>query len=119
MNITFARFVARTCLPLLPDCDEETKKKLVFTSAALDMKDPFVKDDPLPRDVVEALEWQASRTDAEICQYRETVLVQLEAAGATMWETGKCMLALCNACCVGGQLVQAYVTSGLVSACPK
>ena len=69
------------------DSDE---KKMAFTLAALYAPDPFRNTTELNRDVVSAIEWQASKTDAEIYQFREALLAGCEAAGAGMWENGVC-----------------------------
>ena len=41
-------------------------------------------------EVFEAIEWQASKTDAEIMQFRETFLKGCEDAGKLMWDCGAC-----------------------------
>ena len=66
------------------------EKKIAFTIAALDSPDPFKNTTELNGDVVSAIEWQASKTDAEIYQFREALLTGCEAAGAEMLKNGVC-----------------------------
>ena len=44
----------------------------------------------IPKDVLEALKWQAQRTPERVIQEREEFLQKLEAAGDEMWKKGLC-----------------------------
>ena len=66
------------------------EKKLAFTLDALCAPNPFKSKVSINHDVIEAIEWQASKTDAEIMQFRETFLKGCEDAGKLMWDCGAC-----------------------------
>ena len=66
------------------------EKKLAFTLDALCAPDPFKSKVSINHDVIGAIEWQASKTDAEIMQFRETFLKGCEDAGKLMWDCGAC-----------------------------
>ena len=48
----------------------------------------FMSKVSINHDVIGAIEWQASKTDAEIMQFRETFLKGCEEAGKLMWDCG-------------------------------
>ena len=60
---------------------EKHAAKLKFTLDALNADDPFAKQVELADDVLEAINWQSTRTDSEIVAYREALLSTLEQAG--------------------------------------
>ena len=66
------------------------EKKLAFTLDALCAPDPFKSKVSINHDVIRAIEWQASKTDAETMQFRETFLKGCEDAGKLMLDCGAC-----------------------------
>ena len=68
----------------------DDNQKLEFTLKALTRVDPFVASVELPKDVDEALEWQASRSPKDVMLEREKIIAEVEKAGNIMWETGRC-----------------------------
>ena len=76
-----------TCVGVFVVCNisfgrkEKHAAKLKFTLDALNADDPFAKQVELADDVLEAINWQSTRTDSEIVAYREALLSTLEQAG--------------------------------------
>ena len=68
----------------------DDNQKLEFAFKALTIDDPFAASVELPKDVEEALEWQASRSPEAVMQERESSTTEVERAGRIMWETGRC-----------------------------
>ena len=69
--------------------DGKDAHKLVFTLAALRRRDdPFLSSFVVPADVAAAIEWQSSRSAAEVMHEREKVMCEIEALGAQFWQNG-------------------------------
>ena len=68
----------------------EDREKLLFTLSAME-KDPFAIERKLPRDIQEAIEWQACRTPEAVMKEREEIMKVLEAAGkhAMHWHVSR------------------------------
>ena len=68
----------------------EDDAKINFVLNALDAEDPFKMESVIPKEVEEALAWQASKTPSEVMNEREAILSNLESAGEVMWRNGLC-----------------------------
>ena len=55
---------------------------------ALDHVDPFVATKALTPSVLEAIEWQARRTAAQVADEREQAIVEIERLGQHLWRDG-------------------------------
>ena len=65
-------------------------KKVAFALEALNAPDPFQSTVRLHQDVLDAIDWQAGKTDTEIMHFRDALLAGCEAAGGEMWKSGVC-----------------------------
>ena len=63
---------------------------MAFSLDALCAPDPFKSKVVANHDVIDASDWQASKIDAEIVQFRGALLAVCEDAGKMMWEAGAC-----------------------------
>ena len=66
------------------------EKKLAFALQALNAPDPFQNTVQMHEDVLNGIDWQAGKTDAEIMHFRDSLLAGCEAAGREMWKSGIC-----------------------------
>ena len=64
--------------------------KLKFTTEAFSMTDPTMVRKVVPDAVDVAIGWAASATDAQIIDYREDVIAEIEQLGIEMRKSGAC-----------------------------
>ena len=80
--------------------------KLKFTTEAFSMTDPTLARKVVPDAVDAAIGWTASATDAQVIDYREAVIAEIEQLGIEMRMSGAC-----DRCEVKSELLHSWCCS--------
>ena len=70
----------------LPEGD---RRKENYAWAECDGPDPFICHEQFDKEIIEAIEWQASRSAEQVMREREEMITKLESANEMMRKTGR------------------------------
>jgi len=73
----------------LLESEAELESKLVFAEQATQEDNPFKSDVQLPVEVLDAVDWIASRSEQEEMAEREHMVERIESFGSDLWEAGE------------------------------